>query len=165
MPFPLVPLRHDDRARFASCGNVVFVCAHDRESKETFDLLGEHLRAVASKTGGKVGLAMIVAHEKGPPPGFVDDAKALLDRCASIVVGASCALQAQGFVASVYRSMGAMLLSLMGKRELVGVHGSVEDACAWLERRLPPGPNTPDLASLVSAAHAVRGLVPAPPAA
>lgn len=151
----LVPLESDDRADFAHCGNVVIVRAHDQETKRTFALLERHVRSVAESTRGKVCILMIVDHAKGPPPGFVDDAKGVLDRCSSVVAGAASALLAQGFVAAIYRSMGAMLLTLLGRRDAVGVHGSIEEAASWIVARLPRSPHTPDESSLVQAARAM----------
>lgn len=155
MRHSLSPLESDDRAEFASVGNVVIVRAHDQETKRTFALLERHVRSVADSTRGKVAILMLVDHAKGPPPGFVDDAKALLDRCAPILACAASALLAQGFVAAVYRSMGAMLLRLVGKRDVVGVHGSVEEAAAWIVGRLPASASTPEPNEVSAAAAAL----------
>src|SRR5690606_34869612 len=141
--FRLASLESDDRADFGRAGNVVLVRARDQERPETFALLERHLRAVAAECGTKVAILLIVEHTKGPPPGFVEDAKGLLDRCAPLLAGTASALLAQGFVAAVYRSMGAMLLTLLGRRDVVGVHGSVADSAEWLVARLPASAHSP----------------------
>jgi hypothetical protein len=155
MRWPFKSLECDDRADFGRAGNVVLVRARDQERPETFALLERHVRAVAADCGTKAAILLIVEHTKGPPPGFVEDAKGLLDRCAPVLAGTASALLAQGFVAAVYRSMGAMLLTLLGRRDVVGIHGSVEDSATWLVARLPSSPHSPDAASLVAAAHAL----------
>lgn len=147
------PLESDDRTTFRQLGNVVIACSHDQETPFTFGLLEKHLRHVAATQGGKAGLLFVVDHVKGPPPGFVERANATLDRVGPDLAAASSALLAEGFVASVYRSMAVMLLALVGRRHRIGTHGTLDDAATWLVARLPAGPSTPPPAELVSEAR------------
>lgn len=163
MRLTAAPLESDDRTSFRQLGNVVIACSHDQETPFTFGLLEKHLKHVAATEGGKAGLLFVVDHQKGPPPGFVERAGATLDRVGPALAASSSALLAEGFVASVYRSMAAMLLALVGRRHTFSAHGKLEDASTWLVARLPPGPSTPDPLELASEArkllrgHATKG--------
>ena len=149
------PLASDDRVTFAHLGNVLIACTHDHETEHSFSLLEWNLRAVAASNGGKVGVLFVVDHSKGPAPLFIERSKEVMDRTQRVLVAVSTVLLPEGFVASVYRSMGAKLLAMLGMRRIVGVHSTLRDGAAWLLDTMPPGPDRPDFEALVNAAQSV----------
>ncbi len=152
MSLALVPLEGDAPTSFGRCGHVLVVCAHDQESDRSFALFERHVRTIR-RLHGTAAFLFVVEHQKGPPPGFVERAREVLVRSGDSVSVASTALLAEGFVASVYRSMGTMIIAMIGRRDTFGVHASIEAACAWLCPRLAPGPSAPDAAALAGAAR------------
>lgn len=139
--------------QYAEFGNVMIARTDGHETAADFRTIEAHLRALAGRTGGGVGLLYVVDHSLGPNPGFAENAKKVLDGTKSVLVGAATVLLPEGFVASLYRSVGMVVLRMVDRRGLVNVSGTVEDAAPWLVERLPYSTHTPSADGLGGAAN------------
>jgi len=139
--------------QYAEVGSVLIARSDGHESEVHFRRLESNLRSVARRTGGKVGLLFLVDHSLGPAPGFVENAKRVLLENESILAGVCAVLLPEGFVAALYRSMGAMLVRLLDRRGVVQVCGNVDEGVVWLVPRLPQSVHRPAPRALTDAAN------------
>ena len=150
---PLTPTGDEDIVQFAELGNVLLARSDGHETAGQFRMLEANLRSIAQRNGGKVVVLYMVDHSPGPAPGFADHAKRVMAEQEKILVGVGTVLLPEGFVAALYRSVGAMLVRMLDRRGLVTVTNDIAEASRWLVGRLPKSRHSPTADSLAASAN------------
>lgn len=150
---PLTPTGDEDIVQYAELGNVLMARSDGHETGVQFRILETNLRSVAQRNGGKVAILYMVDHSLGPAPGFADHAKRVMSEHEKVLVGVGTVLLPEGFVAALYRSVGAMLVRVVDRRGLITVTNDIGEAASWLVERLPKSLHTPSADALTKSAN------------